>query len=66
MVDKVSRTNETSRDVREAKPTVIVNNVGGGNKGKSDSTGGLPIGMGSARNQENAFARYLTSTFAPM
>ena len=64
MVDAGSRTNEDLAIQRAAKPQVIVNNVG--QTSKSSSGLDLPIGMGSSRNQENAFADYLKRTFAPM
>jgi len=63
-VDNVSRTNESTASARSAKPIVVVNNTSTGG-GKSQSPA-LPIGMGSARAQENAFHRYLLSVFAPM
>lgn len=61
MVDAVSKANETSKDIRTAKPNVIINNVG--NNGKSDSGTGLGISMGSSRNQEPAFQRYLLQVY---
>lgn len=63
MVDAASRQIESSKEVRGAKPMVVVNNVGGGEGGKMQAP---PISLGAARNQENAFARYLASNFAAM
>jgi hypothetical protein len=64
MVDSASRQLEASKEVRTAKPTVVVNNVGGGSGG--DKMQPPPISIGAARNQENAFARYLASNFAAL
>jgi len=64
MIDSASRQVESSKEVRSAKPTVVVNNVGG--KGGESGMSPPGISLGAARNQENAFARYLAASFAAL
>jgi len=63
MVDDGTRANMAMKEARGAAP-IVVNNVQQGASAKSDS--GMPLSMGSARNQESGFARYLLQVFSPM